>query len=282
LSSIERRPAERPGSSSVDRRAGTPEIFRARRRQLTLVLLVLVVVVAASSVITQFSYRQAALSVPKAFGWLARNVIPDVPSLGKLPRILSKLAQTIVVSVMATVFATLCAFVFAILGSQATRPHPALSTVVRAVGSVFRNIPVVAWAMVLLLSFGQSLLTGLLALFFATFGFLVRSFLETIDETSRSSVEALQAAGATWGQTVVQAVVPSTLPQVLSWMLYMVETNIRDATLVGILTGTGIGFTFDLYYNALNYRAAGLVVVSIVAVVLIIENISNLIRRVIL
>ncbi len=95
-------------------------------------------------------------------------------------------------------------------------------------------------------------------------------------------MEALHASGATWLQMIFQAVLPSTLPQVLSWMLYMVETNIRDATIVGILTGTGIGFTFDLYYNALNYRAAGLVVVSILLVVLLIENTSNLIRRVIL
>jgi phosphonate transport system permease protein len=273
----------RASLSSTDHRGARPlEVFRARRRQLTTVLLLIVGVVGASSIITQFSYRQAVVSVPKAMGWLFTNIIPDGASLRKLPQILSKLLQTIVVSVMATVFATVCAFAFAILGSSATRPHPSLLVVARAVGSLFRNIPVVAWAMILLLSFGQSLLTGLLALFFATFGFLVRSFLETIDETSQSSVEALHASGATWLQTVFQAVLPSTLPQVLSWMLYMVETNIRDATLVGILTGTGIGFTFDLYYNALNYRAAGLVVVSIVIVVLLIENTSNLIRRVIL
>ena len=249
---------------------------------MTLILLAIAVVVGVSSIVTQFSYRTAVLSFPKALGWLVSNIIPDGKALGKLPEILWKLAQTIVVSVMATVFATECALGCALLGSTTTRPHPAFSLVARAVGSLFRNIPVVAWAMVLLMSFGQSQLTGLLALFFATFGFLVRSFLETIDETSRSSVEALHAAGATWPQTVVQAVAPSVLPQVLSWMLYMVETNIRDATLVGILTGTGIGFTFDLYYKALNYRAAGLVVVSIVVVVLVIENASNLIRRVIL
>ena len=269
--------------SSIDLTARSAvDVFRARRRQMTLVLLAVVVVVGVSSVLTQFSYRTAAVSVPKAFGWLVRNIIPDAKALGKYPEIASKLAQTIVVSVMATVFATVCAFACAILGSNTTRPHAAFSLAARAVGSLFRNIPVVAWAMVLLMSFGQSQLTGLLALFFATFGFLVRSFLETIDETSRSSVEALNASGAGWMQTVFQAVLPSVLPQVLSWMLYMVETNIRDATLVGILTGTGIGFTFDLYYNALKYRTAGLVVVSIVVVVLLIENTSNMIRRVIL
>ena len=62
----------------------------------------------------------------------------------------------------------------------------------------------------------------------------------------------------------------------------MIETNIRDATLVGILTGTGIGFLFDLYFKRLDYASASLVVLSVVILVIIIEMISNRIRKVIL
>ena len=62
----------------------------------------------------------------------------------------------------------------------------------------------------------------------------------------------------------------------------MVETNIRSSTLIGILTGTGIGFVFDLYYKSMNYGVASLVVISIVIAVFIIEFISNYVRRVIL
>jgi phosphonate transport system permease protein len=62
----------------------------------------------------------------------------------------------------------------------------------------------------------------------------------------------------------------------------MIDTNIRSATLVGMLTGTGIGFAFDLYYKNFNYAGAALVVISIVVVVLIIETISNFVRRLIL
>jgi phosphonate transport system permease protein len=140
--------------------------------------------------------------------------------------------------------------------------------------------------MILLLSFGQSSMTGFLALFFATLGFLTRAFMETIDETGKEAVEALEASGANWWQIVFQAVLPASLPQMISWVLFMIETNIRSSTLVGILTGTGIGFIFELYYKAFhmeyNYNAASLVVVCIVITVFIIEFISNYIRRVIL
>lgn len=152
----------------------------------------------------------------------------------------------------------------------------------RVIASVYRNIPIVAWALILLLSFGQNALTGYFALFLATFGFLVRAFIETIDETSSGSVEALQASGATYFQIVMKAVIPECLPQMMSWILYMIETNIRSSTLVGILTGTGIGFMFDLYYKNMNYEVVTLITLSIVIVVIGIELISNYVRRVIL
>jgi phosphonate transport system permease protein len=136
--------------------------------------------------------------------------------------------------------------------------------------------------MIFLLSFGQNVLTGLLALFIGTFGFLTRAFMEAVDEAAESSVEALKSSGAPWLATVTNAVVPSVMPQVASWILYMVETNIRDATLVGILTGTGIGFLFDLYYKSLNFPSAAFVVLCIIVLVIIIETGSNALRRVIL
>jgi phosphonate transport system permease protein len=64
--------------------------------------------------------------------------------------------------------------------------------------------------------------------------------------------------------------------------LYMIETNIRSSTLVGILTGTGIGFAFDLYYKSMNYNVVSLITISIVVVVIGIELVSNYVRRVIL
>ena len=73
--------------------------------------------------------------------------------------------------------------------------------------------------------------------------------------------------------------IPLTITSVMSWVLYMIETNIRDATLVGLLTGTGIGFVFDVYYKSFRYDAAGLVLLAIIAVVIACEATSNFVRR---
>jgi phosphonate transport system permease protein len=257
----------------------TFDFFLRRRLQFLLVYLVIAGVAVIATIATDFDFIQSIACIPKAIHWMISNIIPDQSALKRLPDILKKLLDTVLVSVMATVCAAFLSFFFAIMGSTTTRLNPVFAVLARGIASVNRNIPVPAWAMIFLISFGQSNLTGFLALFFETFGFLTRAFMETIDETSKSSVEAMRATGATYGHTIFQAVIPSTLPQIMSWILFMIETNIRSATLVGILTGTGIGFSFDLYYKSLNYKAAFLVVISVVIVVLLLEAISNSIRR---
>ena len=83
-------------------------------------------------------------------------------------------------------------------------------------------------------------------------------------------------------QTVFQGIVPSSLPEIVSWVLYSIETNIRSSTLIGILTATGVGNLFDLYYKRMDYSSAGLVVISVAAMVVAIEIISGRIRKAII
>ncbi len=150
------------------------------------------------------------------------------------------------------------------------------------IAAFFRSVPDVVWAMLLMFSFGQNILTGFFALFFTTFGMLTRAFIETIEEASSDCIEALRASGANFAQTVFQGIIPSVIPGIVTWVLYMIETNIRSSTLIGILTATGIGYLFDMYYKRLDFSSASLVVLLIIATVIIIELISNQIRKVIL
>ncbi len=258
------------------------KFFRRQKVLLTLILSGMAVLSLGASVIADFDLGDAFTAIPRVAVWMAGNLIPDSAALARLPRILDRLLETIFMSITASVTAAVFSFLFALLGSVTTSPGGFFAALSRGIASINRNIPVAAWAMIFLLSFGQSSFTGFLALFFATFGFLTRAFIETIDEASASSVEALRAAGAGYGHTIAHAVVPASLPQMLSWSLYMIETNIRSATLVGLLTGSGIGFMFDIYYKSLQYKSAALVVLCIVVVVLAIEMGSNALRRVIL
>jgi phosphonate transport system permease protein len=133
--------------------------------------------------------------------------------------------------------------------------------------------------MILLFSFKQNDLTGFVALFFMTVGFLTRAFMETIEDFGTGKLEALQATGATYLQVIFQGLIPEIATALMGWVLYMIENNVRDATLVGLLTGTGIGFIFNLYFKGLRYGAAGLVVLAVIILVVSVELVSKLIGR---
>ncbi|MCL2529527.1 MAG: phosphonate ABC transporter, permease protein PhnE [Coriobacteriia bacterium] len=257
-------------------------IFTKRKRVFTLVFIVVATLYLVSSAAAEFNLIDGLESFPKAFIWITTYLVPDEKSLSNLPAILAKLSETVFVAIAVTVCAALCAFFFSLLGTTTTKTNPWLARMVRVVAAFFRNVPDVVWAMLLLFSFGQNVLTGFFALFFATFGLLTRTFIETIDEVSADCVEALNATGATTLQIVFQGIIPSVLSVIISWILYMIETNIRASTLIGILTATGIGYQFDMYYKMMNYASASLVVIAIVVVVIAIEITSTRIRKVIM
>lgn len=258
------------------------DIFVKRRNDRLLFFAALSALTAGSIVITKYDVATGFTSIGKAFVWGVSNFYPNADAMTKLPEIAQKLRDTILMSVAASTTAAVFAMMLATVGSRTTRINKPFSVIARGLASVFRNIPLVAWAMILMLAFSQSLLTGYLALFFGSLGFLTRAFIETIDEASIHAVEALQATGASYSSIILQAVLPSSLPQMISWLLFMIDTNIRDATLVGLLTGTGVGFSFDVYYKSFHFHEASLVVIMIVITIITIEMISNYIRRIIL
>ncbi|MFC2946804.1 phosphonate ABC transporter, permease protein PhnE [Virgibacillus sediminis] len=253
-----------------------------RKWQMSLFFITIIGITYLSAVITNFNLLHGVGTIPEAIGWIFSNLYITQESLERLPDILTKLIETISMSIAATTTAAVVSVFLGLMGSKTTSINGYLSVLARFIASLSRNIPVVAWALILLLSFGQNSVTGYLALFVATVGFLTRAFIESIDEASQSSVEALTATGATYFHIVNKAVIPQCLPQMISWVLFMIETNIRSATLVGLLTGTGIGFIFDLYYKTMDYNTVALITFSIVIAVIIIELISNHIRKVVL
>lgn len=246
------------------------------------VILGMLVLFYIAATATKFNLIKALKAFPESFVWMSKNFVIDEATMKKLPNIMEKLKTTILMSISSTTIAGMIAFLLALLGSKTTRIDPITMVISRGIASFFRNVPEVVWSIIFLFTFSQSTMTGFLALFFVTLGMLTRAFIETIDEAAVKSIEGLKSVGAGYWKMIFQAIIPDSMPQFISWILYMIETNIRSATLIGILTGTGIGHIFNLYYKSLNYKACALVVIVTVIAVFIIEGISNLIRRLIL
>ena len=255
------------------------DIFKRRMQSKIIFLFSIIILYAVSSMISGFENGLAFLSVPKGVLWLFQKFIPNGNTLKYLPKIMKPAFETTLLALTSTLLSSIFALIMSVIGSETVGISRAAAFAVKLTASFFRNMPIVAWSLLLLFSFKQSQFTGLLSLTFITFGYLTRSFMETIDEVAGDVVEALKATGASWWQIIFQGVIPSVSSQLVSWVLYYTENNVREATLIGILTGTGIGFIFNLYYRSFRYDAAGLVILIVAVIVSTIELISNKIRK---
>ena len=120
---------------------------------------------------------------------------------------------------------------------------------------------------------------GFVALCITSFAFLVRAFVETMEDVSEDCVESLQAVGASFPQRVSQAILPSCLSGFLSWFLYSVEVNIRASTIVGMVGGGGVGLTLFSYIKSFQYDVALSIILLVALMVIVVDQITGKLRK---
>jgi len=219
------------------------------------------------------------LKVPEVFFSLFKFFMPNASSFKYLPDIANSYFRSCLIAISSTVLATFVAVIFALFSANISKRGFVLPIMIRFFASICRNIPLPAWVILFLFSFGQNELTGFLVLFIVTLGALSRIFRELIESTSRDSFLACSSCGASYTASIIHGILPNIEGQVVSWLLYALATNIRDSALVGILTGSGIGFLFTLFFRSFRYEAAGLVIVVMTVTVIICDLLAKKIRR---
>ena len=121
---------------------------------------------------------------------------------------------------------------------------------------VLRGIDILIWALIFVSAVGMGPFAGVLAIAFSDVAFLTKIYAEAIENVDRKPIEGTQAAGANRLQTIRLAVVPQVLPVILSSALYFFESNVRAATILGIVGAGGIGLQLSQQILVNNWDQA--------------------------
>jgi phosphonate transport system permease protein len=194
-------------------------------------------------------------------------------------------ATAMLVTVEVAFAAALLSLVFSLIfGSLAARNVAAsgwLRNTFRVLLVVFRGVPELVLAIFLIMVTGLGNQAGVVALAFGGIGLLGKLIADSFEEVPAGPERALTAVGATRGQRFLAATWPQGLPSLISNSLYLVDTNIRAATLLGIVGGGGIGFYLTNASTLLTEHGQVTTLVAMVVVtVLIVEGIAQGLRRV--
>ncbi|MEZ5909106.1 MAG: ABC transporter permease subunit [Hyphomicrobiaceae bacterium] len=116
---------------------------------------------------------------------------------------------------------------------------------------------------------GLGPLAGVLALFVHNTGIIAKLFSEAVEAIDPRPVEGIRATGATRLQEVIFGVIPQVLPMWSSLTLYRFETNVRSATVLGIVGAGGIGQSLYENIRSFNYSETSTIIIIVLAVMLI-------------
>ena len=253
-----------------------PLIARDLKKLYTGFLIAAVVLFAVTSVLTEFNIFTLISNGDAFWSFLTEDFLPPaLPKASRIPGVLSSVVVTLALAMSATTVAAVLAFFVSLFGSEKVSPFPRFAKVVRGFATFLRNIPALVWAFILFSSLGIGTGVGFVALCITSFAFMVRAFVETMEDVSQDCVESLQAVGATFPQRVAQAILPSCLSGFMSWFLYCVEVNIRASTIVGMVGGGGVGLTLFSYIKSFQYDIALSIILLVAVMVIVVDQITG-------
>ncbi|OZI18084.1 phosphonate ABC transporter, permease protein PhnE [Bordetella genomosp. 7] len=142
-----------------------------------------------------------------------------------------------------------------------------------------RAINEMVFAMLFIVAVGLGPFAGVLALWVHTTGVLAKLFAEAVEAIDPRPVEGVRATGANAVEEVVYGVIPQVLPLWISYSLYRFESNVRSASVVGIVGAGGIGTVLWEIIRSFQYAETCAVMIIIVAFVVLIDLVSARIRR---
>jgi phosphonate transport system permease protein len=109
--------------------------------------------------------------------------------------------------------------------------------------------------------------------------FLVRASIKMPDEAASESTEALNACGAHKVQTIFQGVIPAVLPGFIAWFLYVIETNIRASTILGMAGAASMGLLVMSYFKQFKYHEACSALLSIAWIIIPVNRLTEYWRK---
>ena len=192
---------------------------------------------------------------------------------------LREMVVTLHIAVWGTVLAIACAVPFGLLSSSNIVPVWVYQPVRRLMDAC-RAINEMVFAMLFIVAVGLGPFAGVLALWIHTTGTLAKLFSEAVEAIDPRPVEGVRATGASALEEIFYGVIPQVLPLWISYALYRFESNVRSASVVGMVGAGGIGVILYEVIRGFEYAQTCAVMLIIIVFVTLIDVVSARVRRI--
>lgn len=202
-----------------------------------------------------------------------------VQPLGYALHVFAKILETLEIALWGTLIGALIGLPLALLSARNIVPAPLPRLLARSVVSFLRAVPELISALFFVIAYGFGPIAGFLALGLHGAGVLGKFYADDMENADTRPQEALAAIGA--GRLAIWrlALLPQVLPQYIGATLYVLDRNVRMATVIGLVGAGGIGQELKGRYDMYEYGHVGTILLAIFLVVLLLDQASARLRR---
>lgn len=189
-----------------------------------------------------------------------------------------EMVVTLHIALWGTVLAVICAIPCGLLSAENIVPAWVYQPM-RRLMDAFRAINEMVFAMLFIVAVGLGPFAGVLALWIHTTGILAKLFAEAVEAIDPRPVEGVRAAGARPLEEVLYGVIPQVLPLWVSFSLYRFESNVRSASVVGMVGAGGVGVVLLEAIRGFQYAETCAIMIMLIAVVSLTDLFSAWVRK---
>ncbi|WP_280291165.1 phosphonate ABC transporter, permease protein PhnE [Pseudomonas sp. BN417] len=215
-------------------------------------------------------------SLQQMGSYAARFLKPDL-SAPHLRAIGKGALETLAMSALGTLLAALLGLLFAL--PAAGRFGSLAQGAARLLLNALRAVPELVWAALMVLAAGLGPNAGTLALALHTAGVLGRLFAEALENTPAQPAEAIRLNGGGRVAAFCYGTLPAVWPQLVAYMLYRWENNIRMASVLGFVGAGGLGQMLYMSLSLFQEAQAASVILAMLTLVLGVDALSGWMRQ---
>ena len=239
-------------------------------------IVVTIAILALITIDLKINFIKLFSNSSKYFADILGRMIP--PDFSNFESLFFSMLETIEIAILGTFLAIVISIPIALFSARNLAPNFFVFLIARTITIFFRAIPEFIMAMILVIAIGFGAMPGVLALGFHTMGFLAKFYAEDIEHVNKGPIEALRSSGASKRQVIAFAIIPQIIPSFIANNLYILDRNVRMATMLGIVGAGGIGYELQSSFRMFEYQRVSAIIIIIFITIFLIDHISSFIR----
>lgn len=187
---------------------------------------------------------------------------------------------TLAIAFLGTMIGALFAFPMSLISAKNLWKYkPLLPKVGKVLLNGLRSFPELIYAIVFVRVVGPGPFAGVLAIGVSQIGMMGKLFTEDMEALPEDAVEAMEAVGANFWQTMFYSRLPILNPAYISYILNHFEIAIRSAAVLGLVGAGGIGAPLIFAIQARNWPRVSIILIGVILLIFVIDMVTGFIRK---